>query len=68
METTEEKNGLLILTRRAGEKVNIGNGSIVLTVKSIRGNRVTVAFEAAKSIPIMRGEIADKVLVTEAVA
>jgi carbon storage regulator len=56
------EKGLLILTRKVGETIDINNGEIVLTVKRLNGNRVAIAIEAAKDIPVMRGEIAKKKL------
>jgi carbon storage regulator len=56
------EKGLLILTRKVGETIDINNGEIVLTVKRLNGNRVSIAIEAAKDIPVMRGEIAKKKL------
>jgi len=48
---------MLVLSRKAGEKVQIGNG-IVVTVTRISGGRVTLAIEAPHDVRILRGELA----------
>ena len=52
-----DKNGNLILTRQVNQQIVIADGEIVLTVKRISGNRVTIAVCAAKDLKIMRGEL-----------
>jgi len=47
---------MLVLTRKLGEKVVI-NGNITLTVVEMKGNRVTIAFDAPAQIRILRGEL-----------
>jgi carbon storage regulator CsrA len=47
---------MLILSRKAGEKIVIGDG-IVLVVKRIAGQRVTLGIEAPGNVHIMRGEL-----------
>jgi carbon storage regulator len=47
---------MLVLSRKAGEKVVIGDG-IVLVVKRILGQRVTFGIEAPQSVRIVRGEL-----------
>jgi len=42
-----EKNGNLILTRQVNQQIVIADGEIVLTVKRIQGNRVTIGISAA---------------------
>lgn len=49
----------LTLTRRLGEEIII-NDDIVLCVKIIKGNQVSINFTADKKIPIWRKEIWDK--------
>lgn len=53
----EKKNGTLILTRQVGQQIVFADGEIILTVKRIQGNRVTLAFEADRDLKILRGEI-----------
>ncbi len=47
---------MLVLSRKAGEKVVIGDG-IILVVKRIHGQRVTFGIEAPESVRIVRGEL-----------
>lgn len=48
---------MLVLSRRPGEKVVIGNG-ITVTVVEVTGNRVRLAFKAPDQVRILRGELA----------
>jgi carbon storage regulator CsrA len=48
---------MLVLSRKPGEKVVIGNG-ITLTVVEVRGNRVRLAFDTPDQVRILRGELA----------
>jgi|SRR5690348_14785090 carbon storage regulator CsrA len=47
---------MLILSRKVGERIVIGDG-VVLVVKRIMGQRVTLGIEAPKSVHIVRGEL-----------
>jgi carbon storage regulator len=47
---------MLVLTRRCGESVQIGD-QIVITITKIRGNQVSVSIEAPKKVPIVRNEL-----------
>ncbi|REK05416.1 MAG: carbon storage regulator [Planctomycetota bacterium] len=47
---------MLVLSRKIGEKVVIGDG-IVLVVKRILGQRVTFGIEAPQDVRIVRGEL-----------
>jgi carbon storage regulator len=47
---------MLVLSRKIGEKVVIGDG-IVVVVKRIHGQRVTFGIEAPESVRIVRGEL-----------
>ena len=47
---------MLLITRRAGEKIMVGD-DIVFHVKEIVGNTVRVGIEAPRSTPIYREEI-----------
>jgi carbon storage regulator len=49
---------MLVLSRKAGEKVHIGDG-IVVTIVQLSGNRVRLGVQAPPSIPILRGELAE---------
>lgn len=50
---------MLLLTRRIGESIIIGEGEnkIVVTVVSINGNQVRAGVEAPKSISVHREEV-----------
>lgn len=51
---------MLILSRKLGEKIMIGE-SIVLTVVSIDRGKIRVGIEAPRSVEIHRQEIYEKV-------
>ena len=48
---------MLVLSRRPGERLTIGE-DIVLVVNKVSGNRVTLAIEAPQDVRIVRGELA----------
>jgi carbon storage regulator CsrA len=48
---------MLVLSRKPGEKVAIGNG-ITLTLVEVKGGRVRLAFDAPDQVRILRGELA----------
>ena len=47
---------MLVLSRKIGERINIGD-DIVVEVRRVAGNRVTLAVEAPRSVRILRGEL-----------
>ena len=47
---------MLVLSRKEGERICIGE-DIVLTVVSIRGDRVRLGFEGPREVPIHREEV-----------
>lgn len=47
---------MLVLTRKVGERVIIGDGIAVTVVEVDRG-KVKLGIEAPKSVPIMRAEL-----------
>lgn len=51
---------MLILTRRTGEKVYIGN-EVTLTVLGVRGACVRFGIDAPKSVPVHREEIYERI-------
>jgi carbon storage regulator len=48
---------MLVLSRKEGEKILIGDG-VVLTINRIAGNRVAIGIEAPRSVRVVRGELA----------
>jgi carbon storage regulator CsrA len=46
---------MLVLSRKTGERLLVGNATIV--IKAINGNRVQIAIEAPPEIRILRGEV-----------
>ncbi|GIX04057.1 MAG: hypothetical protein KatS3mg113_1063 [Planctomycetaceae bacterium] len=47
---------MLVLSRKRGERILI-NGTIVLTVLEVEGQRVRLGIDAPPEIPIRRGEL-----------
>ncbi len=50
---------MLIINRKAGESLEIGEG-VRVTVAGIDGGRVRLAIEAPKSVTILRSELVDE--------
>lgn len=50
---------MLVLTRKAGETIRIGD-DIFVTVEWVDGNRVSLGIEAPRDVKILRGEIDDR--------
>ena len=46
---------MLVLSRRVGEKILVGN-NIIVTVVEVRGDRVKIGIEAPKDVPIARDD------------
>lgn len=56
---------MLVITRREGEEVVIGdprNPIGIVRIASVRGERVRVAFEFPREVEIHRREVADQIL------
>jgi carbon storage regulator len=54
---TESKEGnLLIITRRAGEKIMLGD-DVVIHVMEIVGSSVRIGIDAPREVPVYREEI-----------
>lgn len=51
---------MLVLTRRVGESLIIGD-EVNVTVLGIRGNQVRIGVDAPKDIPVHRQEIYDRI-------
>ena len=47
---------MLVLTRKAGEKIVIGE-KVTVVINRISGNRVTIGVEAPSDVKILRGEL-----------
>lgn len=47
---------MLVLSRKVGERIHIGN-DIFVEVRRVAGNRVTLAVNAPKTVRILRGEL-----------
>jgi carbon storage regulator len=55
---------MLVLSRKSGEKIHVGE-DIVIEVRRVSGNRVTIGVQAPTSLRILRGELRDAALAFE---
>ncbi|KRA95846.1 carbon storage regulator CsrA [Pseudomonas sp. Root68] len=51
---------MLILTRKEGESINIGN-NITITVLGVSGKQVRIGTSAPKDVPVHREEITQRI-------
>jgi carbon storage regulator len=51
---------MLILTRRAGESIMIGDG-VTITVLGVKGNQVRIGVNAPKDLSVHREEIYERI-------
>jgi carbon storage regulator len=58
---SKEEWPMLVLSRKIGEKLIIGDG-ITVVVNRIAGNRVTLGIEAPSDVRIVRGELRPMVM------
>ena len=47
---------MLVLTRKPGEKIDIGSG-ITITVVEVKGNKIRLGIDAPENVPIFRAEL-----------
>ena len=47
---------MLVLSRKTGERIHIGD-DIIIEVRRVAGNRVSLALEAPADVRILRGEL-----------
>lgn len=52
----------LVLTRRPGQSIHIGDGenAVVVTVAEVRGDQVRLAVTADRSVPVHRTEVLEE--------
>jgi carbon storage regulator len=51
---------MLILTRRVGETVRVGN-DVTVTIVSVKGNQIRIGINAPKNVTVHREEIYQRI-------
>lgn len=51
---------MLVLSRKAGERIVLPGSGIVITVTNIQGSRVKLGIEAPPEVPIQRAELLER--------
>lgn len=54
---------MLVLTRKVGDAIQIGE-DVIVYVTQIKGNRVTLGLEAPKALRILRRELSPEIATT----
>jgi carbon storage regulator len=65
----QEVLAMLVITRREGEEVVIGNPAApigIVRIATIKGDRVRLALEFPREVEVHRREVADQILAAEA--
>lgn len=55
-----EGHKMLILTRRVGEKLIIGD-DVIVTILSLKGNQIRVGIDAPREVKVHRQEVFDRI-------
>lgn len=56
----KDQNGMLILTRRIGESIMIGD-NVVVNVLGVKGNQVRLGIDAPRDVEVHREEIYERI-------
>ena len=56
----KEEQEMLVLSRKRGEGIVIGEG-VTVTVLDVRGGRVRLGFDGPAEVPIHRGELHQRI-------
>jgi carbon storage regulator len=56
IESVDKEFVMLVLSRKVGERIHVGD-DIILEIRRITGNRVTLALDAPRNVRILRGEL-----------
>lgn len=52
---------MLVLTRKVNEEIIIGEGTVVIKVVEVRGDKVRIGVTCDKDIPIHRAEVQEAI-------